>query len=244
MITSLTAFRHVALAGYGRALQLSSPHLRHLASWPFPSSTSHQLVSPERIDQQRTKDPSARLFRRQNSTIGGPDTHIDYDLLPPEARAIARKYEREFNELFVSSWRRAQSEELDRRAQSEELDHGTSFPNLDETKRAWKRDFIGVAAVCFSQVVEDEERKFNGERHYAKFMPIVQSSGAGKSRLIDEYSRSSVGITFTCRYGSQSGYPPGDVEVTTLLRASGAVETSDSHATVIALLAAATKHGM
>ena len=117
MIPSLTAFRHGALAGYGRALQLSSPHLRHLASCPVPSSTSHQLVSPERIDQQGTKDPSARLFRRQNSTIGGPDTLIDYDLSPLELRAFVRKYKREINEYFASEGKQAQSEELD---------HGTS----------------------------------------------------------------------------------------------------------------------
>ena len=122
MITSLTAFRHGALAGYGRALQLSSPHLRRLASRPFPSSTSRQLVSPERIDQQEPIDPSARLFLCQNSTIGGPDTLTDYDLLPPEVRAVARKYERELKEYFASKRKQAQSEELD---------HGTSFSNLD-----------------------------------------------------------------------------------------------------------------
>jgi len=123
MITSLTAFRHGALAGYGRALQLSSPHLRHMASWPFPSSTSRQLVSPERIDQQRTKDPSARVFRRQNSTIEGPDTLTDFDQLPPEFRATFDKHRRLIEEKLARE-----------RKQSEELDHGTSCSKHHGTK--------------------------------------------------------------------------------------------------------------
>ncbi|KAF8533710.1 hypothetical protein BDD12DRAFT_898077 [Trichophaea hybrida] len=76
------------------------------------------------------------------------------------------------------------------------------------------------------RVVNDAERIFDSEPYYAQLMPIVQSSGAGKSWLIDEYGKTAVRIVFTLRIGDQSGYPPGD---------------STEYATVIAFLTSAVK---
>jgi hypothetical protein len=74
-------------------------------------------------------------------------------------------------------------------------------------------------------------------------MPIIQSSGAGKSQLMDEYAKTAVGINFTLRSGEQSGYPPGDVEITKCLQ-SAAGTRSTEHATVIALISTAVKLGV
>jgi hypothetical protein len=76
---------------------------------------------------------------------------------------------------------------------------------------------------------------------------IEQSSGTGKSRLMDEYATSRVGIIYTIRTGKQSGYPTGDLEVTNFLRS--ALETNSGkkrcteHANVICLLAATFRFG-
>jgi hypothetical protein len=85
--------------------------------------------------------------------------------------------------------------------------------------------------------------KFKGSKHYAKYMPIVQSSGAGKSRLVDEYGKRAVAIIFTLRRGQQGGYPPGDIEVTEFLHAKERDEQAPVHATTVSLLAAAIKQG-
>ena len=55
-------------------------------------------------------------------------------------------------------------------------------------------------------------------------MPIVQSSGMGKSRLVSELSKSVLSLVFTLRDNGKSGYPPGDIEVTQYLK-SGFGET-------------------
>ena len=49
--------------------------------------------------------------------------------------------------------------------------------------------------------------------HYSKFTPTVQSSGVGKSQLLDEFSKKVLGILFTFRMNDDTGYPPGDPEI-------------------------------
>jgi hypothetical protein len=112
-------------------------------------------------------------------------------------------------------------------------------------KTAWRGDFFGDSITVFQSVVGNAQKRFNLNTDYAKFMPIVQSSGMEKSRLIDEYSKFSAGVIFTLRIENQSGYPPGDYEVTNLLRgAPTGNRKSTAHATVVGLLSAAVAEGM
>jgi hypothetical protein len=90
--------------------------------------------------------------------------------------------------------------------------------DFDKTRSAWRHNFYGDAITAFQWVVENAEKNFDMDSDYAKFIPIIQSSGMGKSRLIDQYASPTVGIVFTLRYGMQTGYPPGDIEITNLLR--------------------------
>ena len=79
---------------------------------------------------------------------------------------------------------------------------------------AWKKPFTGNALVNLCKVLDTLEGRYPDASYYAKILPIIQSSGVGKSRLVDELSKLRVGLFFTLRKRGQSGYPPGDHEVT------------------------------
>ncbi|KAF8246830.1 hypothetical protein K440DRAFT_661732 [Wilcoxina mikolae CBS 423.85] len=75
--------------------------------------------------------------------------------------------------------------------------------------------------------------------YYCKLIPIIQSSGMGKSRLVDETSKDLFTISFTLRSGEESGYPPGDPEVTEYMDSSLEMGDAHMHARAAALIAAA-----
>jgi hypothetical protein len=86
-----------------------------------------------------------------------------------------------------------------------------------------------------------EEKDFSEMTYYSKTIPIIQSSGTGKSRLLDEISKEFISICFVLRHRDDDGYPPGDPKVTEFL--IGPVDTLDVfgaqlHARAVALLAA------
>ena len=75
-------------------------------------------------------------------------------------------------------------------------------------------------------------------------MPIIQSSGTGKFRLVDELRKEALAISFTLRDNGETGYPPGDTEVTKYLKAGAHDEELVKHARVIALFGASFTYGM
>jgi hypothetical protein len=148
-------------------------------------------------------------------------------------------------DAFLSEWERhTTSSSVDEDIIVSKMDRVVSS-GFNSIQKAWKQDFSGSSLDVFRLVVNDAEKMFSSA-NYAKFMPIVQSSGAGKSRLVDEYGKTAVGIIFTLRHDKQAGYPPGDVEVTQLLRDSvySREKRSTVHATIIAVLGSAVKLGM
>lgn len=88
-----------------------------------------------------------------------------------------------------------------------------------------------------------QQNEFPVTTYYSKTIPIIQSSGTGKSRLLDEISKELLTIPFVLRYRGSYGYPPGDTEVTEFLvgtdifRPVGFFDTQ-LHARVVAFLAA------
>jgi hypothetical protein len=81
-------------------------------------------------------------------------------------------------------------------------------------------------------------------------MSIVQSSGTGKSRLVDELGGDAFSISFTLRENGASGYPPGDPEVVKFLKVDKRNGASDKnfnaackHARLISFLGAAVSEG-
>ncbi|KAA8908792.1 hypothetical protein FN846DRAFT_1010507 [Sphaerosporella brunnea] len=112
-----------------------------------------------------------------------------------------------------------------------------SQPNtqLATVQSAWRDHFLGNTLTVFRAVLATANASFDPDEHYSKFMPILQSSGMGKSRLIDQYAALTVGVVFTLRKGEQTGYPPGDVEITRFLLSQQTER--DVHASFAALLA-------
>ena len=81
---------------------------------------------------------------------------------------------------------------------------------LTKAQKAWGGTFFGDTHTTFARYFKllDYESAFDPETMYSKFMPILQFSGAGKSRLIDWYATVVPGICFTLRQRWQTGYPP------------------------------------
>lgn len=124
-----------------------------------------------------------------------------------------------------------------------ELDLG----DLCRVQSAWKRDFVGPMEKILRRVVEESELNFSVDKDYAKILSCIQSSGSGKSRTISEHGLFRVGVIYTFRVGDESGFPPGDVEITQLVTesASGREDSrSLEHATAIGLLSASVENGV
>jgi len=102
----------------------------------------------------------------------------------------------------------------------------------------WKRPFWGNSLNVLKELLVDEENIFQKDKFYAKSMTIIQSSGTGKSRLLDELSKELLTISFALRHQCKDvGWPPGDHEITDFLTCS--TEYKELIARAVALLAAA-----
>jgi hypothetical protein len=115
------------------------------------------------------------------------------------------------------------------------LAHGSQLATVQS---AWREKFFGDA---FDQVVTAAEKSFDPFSNHSRFMPIVQSSGMENSRLIDQYATKIFDIVFTLRLDEQTGYPPGDIEITDLLHSETA--DRDVHTVFAALLVGAVERG-
>ena len=87
---------------------------------------------------------------------------------------------------------------------------------LKQVHRHWNTRFCGHAKLALHEklLAYDNSPEHRHRNVYAKIIPIIQSSGMGKSRLMDEMSKTNLTILFTFRKNSESGYPPGDPEIT------------------------------
>jgi hypothetical protein len=73
---------------------------------------------------------------------------------------------------------------------------------------AWKRPFVGNAVKALeNHVLKYYKTTYTGEEKlpYAHYTAIVQSSGMGKSRLVDEFSKSHFVIPMNLRHPDAQG---------------------------------------
>ena len=84
---------------------------------------------------------------------------------------------------------------------------------ISDLQKAWNDDYVPQTLGTFIEAITANHWDFDLTMHYSKFTPIVQSSGVGKSRLVDEFSKKVLGILFTFRMSDDTGYPPGDPEI-------------------------------
>ncbi|KAF8690300.1 hypothetical protein AX14_003014 [Amanita brunnescens Koide BX004] len=82
------------------------------------------------------------------------------------------------------------------------------------TMRAWRHPYIGEAHRCLYNVMEAHQK--NGTA-YGRFLSIVQSSGTGKSRMVDELSKEHIVIPINLRAERANGFPAADHNVRNFL---------------------------
>ncbi|RDB30775.1 hypothetical protein Hypma_005735 [Hypsizygus marmoreus] len=87
-------------------------------------------------------------------------------------------------------------------------------PSLQDHVKAWKDPYQGAWSNLFVRALDDINHKRPRGEDYSNFLPIVQSSGTGKSRLVDEAAKEIFVIPFNLRpAGDRTGYPNPDVSV-------------------------------
>ncbi|KAF8536756.1 hypothetical protein BDD12DRAFT_889430 [Trichophaea hybrida] len=113
--------------------------------------------------------------------------------------------------------------------------------DTEDLSRAWNSEYShGGTASIFRSVLKASEDNFEPGTHYAKVIAIVQSSGVGKSRMVDQLSKEIPAIVYTLRKPLQTGYPPGDPEILQFLLESTSTSSRRGieHAGSVALLSA------
>lgn len=79
------------------------------------------------------------------------------------------------------------------------------------TEKAWNEAYVGSAADCFYDTIKSHCTW--DPAVYARYSAILQSSGMGKSRMIDELSKKHLVLPINLRPSSDTGFPAADVEV-------------------------------
>ncbi|KAF8323573.1 hypothetical protein F5887DRAFT_1208074 [Amanita rubescens] len=80
------------------------------------------------------------------------------------------------------------------------------------TKDSWERPYDGQAAEALWTHIRNHFDP-DSKSVYAHFCSIVQSSGMGKSRTVDELGKKHFSIPINLRDALSTGYPPADHEV-------------------------------
>lgn len=79
----------------------------------------------------------------------------------------------------------------------------------------WRDDFRGQSVQAFFEALK--RRKNSSVPYYSKSIHVIQSSGAGKSRLIQQCGETVMTTSFVVRAaavaGEATGFPPADPEI-------------------------------
>ncbi|KIJ58757.1 hypothetical protein HYDPIDRAFT_33872 [Hydnomerulius pinastri MD-312] len=126
--------------------------------------------------------------------------------------------------------------EAGNRAEQDDWSYGVQ---AEATKRSWEREYVGEAADALWDHIQDHVKERPGDdpnarqtqsrptpppQYYAQCAAIIQSSGTGKSRAVDEMSKSRFVIPINLRDETATGYPPRDASVCSYF-AVGAITT-------------------
>ncbi|QRV83604.1 hypothetical protein RhiJN_11620 [Ceratobasidium sp. AG-Ba] len=118
-----------------------------------------------------------------------------------------------FSRMFEASMRSRNDEQ-----------YSLNYPGGDEkqaTVKAWTAPYIGDAALLLRRTL-DRMNSGRGDALYANYVPIVQSSGTGKSRAVDELAQQVFTLPFCLRQEySDTGYPVADKDVGEILLGGG-----------------------
>ncbi|KAF5371045.1 hypothetical protein D9757_010297 [Collybiopsis confluens] len=92
------------------------------------------------------------------------------------------------------------------------------------TEKSWDHSYIGDAYLALEKHIT-EYRK-NLDNSYVPYCAIVQSSGTGKSRTVDEFSKYHFVVPLNLRKPSAEGFPPSDPQVYNFLASDSVHELS------------------
>ncbi|KIL63618.1 hypothetical protein M378DRAFT_24971 [Amanita muscaria Koide BX008] len=95
------------------------------------------------------------------------------------------------------------------------------------TEKAWNEQYIGSAADRFYDTIKGQCTR-GDPVVYARYASILQSSGMGKSRMIDELSKKHLVLPINLRPSSDEGFPAADVDVRIFLTV-GETEKDNMH---------------
>ncbi|KAM6499175.1 hypothetical protein JOM56_004683 [Amanita muscaria] len=95
-------------------------------------------------------------------------------------------------------------------------------------ENAWTTQYRGEApAALWTRI----KKAMKQEKRYARYLAIVQSSGTGKSRMIEELSKKHLVIPVNLRdYHNETGYPPADKKAYAYLTGTTSQEEARVHA--------------
>jgi hypothetical protein len=91
--------------------------------------------------------------------------------------------------------------------------HSAEMDVTEQVKRHWNTTFHGDSLTVLSNMMAFYETNWQAQQAYGKIIPIFQSSGMGKSRLIRELGKLQFQFTFVFRGEGDTGFPPGDTEI-------------------------------
>lgn len=81
----------------------------------------------------------------------------------------------------------------------------------------WESPYLGSACHRLRSAIQKYQETSSPD-YYSKAIYLMQSSGAGKSRLANEYGNITPMVTFVIREPTQSGFPPSDDPVYSFLQ--------------------------
>jgi hypothetical protein len=88
---------------------------------------------------------------------------------------------------------------------------------LRDLQRDWNNIYFPHSLAALKILIH-EYQKLAVEKYYAKTLVFVQSSGTGKSRLVDSFGQVCPMINFILREKGTTGFPPADCEILSFLR--------------------------
>ncbi|KLO17713.1 hypothetical protein SCHPADRAFT_936903 [Schizopora paradoxa] len=103
------------------------------------------------------------------------------------------------------------------------------FLQREATSKSWVQDYVGDVP---DQIWEYIKHHFSASRSstmYARYTAIVQSSGMGKSRAVDELAKTHLAIPLCLRNANARGFPPSDNQVRDYLTGKLAEERGGHH---------------
>ncbi|TFK50466.1 hypothetical protein OE88DRAFT_1736013 [Heliocybe sulcata] len=136
-----------------------------------------------------------------------------------EALALLEKYKQGLGQRLDEAWDAGEYKGIRRLVvlsdyhslpQEPDTSSATTIASEKATEGSWTNRFRGEALVALKNHIAWH---WDRGRTYVPYCSVVQSSGTGKSRTVDELSKESFVIPMNLRQPNEKGYPPSDKQL-------------------------------